>query len=85
MEWVHGDMRAFDLGRTFDYVFIAGNSLLHLHEADDLVSCFRSVRQHLAPGGRFVLDVFNPSVRVLAGADEVRRRRELLGSSQTRV
>jgi SAM-dependent methyltransferase len=38
VEWVRGDMRAFDLGRTFDFVFIAANSLLHLHEADDLVS-----------------------------------------------
>lgn len=43
-------MRAFDLGRTFDFVFITANSLLHLHEAEDLVSCFRSVRRHLAPG-----------------------------------
>jgi SAM-dependent methyltransferase len=78
VEWVQGDMRAFDLGRTFDFVFIAANSLLHLHEAEDLVSCFRSVRQHLAPGARFVFDVFNPSVRLLAEADGVRRTRESL-------
>ena len=69
VEWVQGDMRDFDLGRTFDFVFIAANSLLHLHEAEDLVSCFRSVRRHLAPGARFVFDVFNPSVRLLAEAD----------------
>ena len=49
VEWVQGDMREFDLGRTFDLVFIAANSLLHLHEAEDLVDCFRSVRRHLAP------------------------------------
>ncbi|MBO3738648.1 class I SAM-dependent methyltransferase [Actinoplanes flavus] len=78
VEWVRGDMRAFDLGRTFDYVFIAANSLLHLHAAEDLVSCFRSVRRHLAPGARFVFDVFNPSVRLLAEADGVRRTRESL-------
>ena len=71
-------MRAFDLGRTFDFVFITANSLLHLHEAEDLVSCFRSVRRHLAPGARFVFDVFNPSVRLLAEADGVRRTRESL-------
>ena len=76
VEWMHGDMRAFDLGRAFDFVFIAANSLLHLHETEDLVSCFRSVRQHLAPGARFVFDVFNPSVRLLAEADGVRRTRE---------
>ena len=76
IEWVQGDMREFDLGRTFDLVLIAANSLLHLHEAADLLSCLRSVRAHLAPGGRFVFDVFNPNVRLLAGADGVRRTRD---------
>ncbi|MFG1909759.1 class I SAM-dependent methyltransferase [Kribbella sp. NPDC048928] len=78
VEWVQGDMREFDLGRSFDLVFVAANSLLHLHEADDLVGCFRSVRRHLAPGARLVFDVFNPSVRMLAQADGVRRRRDAL-------
>jgi SAM-dependent methyltransferase len=78
VEWVQGDMRSFELGRTFDLVIVAANSLLHLHEAEDLVSCFRSVRTHLAPGGRFVFDVFNPSVHLLAAADGVRRTRESL-------
>lgn len=76
VQWVQGDMREFDLGRTFDLVVIAANSLLHLHDAEDLVSCFRSVRSHLARGGRLVFYVFNPSVSVLAGADGVRRRRD---------
>lgn len=78
VEWMQGDMRAFDLGGTFDFVFIAANSLLHLHDPADLVSCFRSVKRHLAPGARFVFDVFNPSVRLLAEADGVRRTRESL-------
>lgn len=76
VDWAQGDMRELDLGRTFDLVIIAANSLLHLQQADELVGCFRSVRRHLAPGGRLVLDVFNPSVRMLAQADGVRRRRE---------
>jgi SAM-dependent methyltransferase len=37
VEWVQGDMRDFDLGRTFDLVFIAANTLLHLHGAADLL------------------------------------------------
>ncbi len=78
VEWVQGDMREVDLGRTFDLVLVAGNSLLHLHEDADLLRCLRSVRAHLAPGGRFVLDVFNPDVRLLAAADGVRRSREAL-------
>ena len=78
VEWVQGDMRDFDLGRTFDLVIIASNSLLHLHEPEDLVACFRSVRRHLASGARLVFDVFNPSVRMLAQADGARRRRDAL-------
>ncbi|HEY2878575.1 hypothetical protein [Nocardioides sp.] len=58
-------------------MFIAA-TLLHLHEAEDLVDCFRSVRRHLAPGARLIFDVFNPSVRTLAQADGVRSRRGAL-------
>lgn len=47
-------MRGFDPGRRFDLVLIAGNSLLHLHEAADLLSCLRSVRARLAPGALFL-------------------------------
>jgi SAM-dependent methyltransferase len=78
VEWIQGDMRSFDLGGTFDFIFIAANSLLHLHEAEDLVSCLRTVQRHLAPGARFVFDVFNPNVRFLAEADGVRHVRESL-------
>jgi SAM-dependent methyltransferase len=44
VEWVQGDMRELDVGRTFDLVIIAANSLLHLHEADDVVACFRAAQ-----------------------------------------
>ncbi|MBV9775172.1 MAG: class I SAM-dependent methyltransferase [Gemmatimonadetes bacterium] len=66
-EVVEGDMRDFDLGESFALVFVARNSLLHLHATDDLLACFRSVRRHLEPGGVFVFDIFNPSVQRLAG------------------
>lgn len=68
-----GDMASFDLGRKFGLIFIASNSLLHVHSADDIVRCFQSVRGHLDQGGRFAFDVFNPSVQMLAGADGTRR------------
>jgi SAM-dependent methyltransferase len=68
-----GAMASFDLGHRFGLIFIASNSLLHLHSADDIVRCFQSVRGHLDQGGRFAFDVFNPSVQMLAGADGTRR------------
>jgi SAM-dependent methyltransferase len=67
-ELVQGDIRSFDLGESFALIFIARNSLLHLHAPEDLLACFGAVRRHLAPGGVFVFDVFNPSVRLLARA-----------------
>ena len=63
---VEGDIRDFDLGDEFALIFIARNSLLHLHATDDLLACFRAVRRHLRPDGVFIFDVFNPDVRMLA-------------------
>ena len=65
-EFVEGDMRHFALGRTFDLIFIARNSLLHVLTTEDLLSTFASVRSHLAPGGMFAFDVFNPYPSILA-------------------
>jgi SAM-dependent methyltransferase len=66
VELVEADMRTFDLGRRFALVFIARNSLLHLSTAADFAAAFAAVRRHLAPGGVFAFDVFNPDVRILA-------------------
>jgi len=60
------DMRDFDLGRRFERVVIAANSLLHLLETDDLLACLAAVRRHLAPGGELRFDVFVPSAALLA-------------------
>lgn len=68
VEFVHGDMREFDLGVTFGLIFIARNSLLHLSTASDFAATLSAVRRHLAPGGVFAFDVFNPDVRILARA-----------------
>jgi SAM-dependent methyltransferase len=66
VEFVQGDMRNFDLDRKFGLIFIARNSLLHLHSTKDLLATFAMVRRHLAPEGIFAFDIFNPSVRILA-------------------
>jgi SAM-dependent methyltransferase len=63
---VAGDMRDFDLGERFALVFVARNSLLHLHATDDLLACLAAVRRHLLPGGVLAFDVFNPDPAMLA-------------------
>lgn len=64
--FVWGDMCQFNLGQQFDLIFIPINSICHLHTRAEIENCFRCVRQHLAPGGRFVVDVFNPSFSILS-------------------
>ena len=66
VEFVQGDMRGFTLGRRFDFIFVARNSLLHLLTTADLLAALAAVNDHLAPGGVFAFDVFNPDVRLLA-------------------
>ena len=67
---MHGDMRDFDLGQRFALVIVSCNSLAHLTGNDDLLSCFRAVERHLAPGGLLAFDITYPRLRELAGADE---------------
>ncbi len=55
-----GDMRAVRLGRRFALVTCPFNAMLHLYERRDFERFFARVREHLAPGGRFVFDVGVP-------------------------
>ena len=66
VEYGLGDMRNFSMGRQFALIFIARNSLLHLHSTEDILAAFAMVRRHLTPGGIFAFDIFNPNVRLLA-------------------
>lgn len=59
------DMRDFNLNQNFQLIFIAGNSLQHLKTNAEVVSCFASVKRHLLPHGRFIIEVFNPSIELL--------------------
>jgi len=61
-----GDMRNFDLGRRFRLIFIARNSLLHLHSTEDFMETFAAIRRHLAPEGVFAFDIFNTNLQRLA-------------------
>lgn len=68
VRWVEGDMRAFSFDGTFSLIFIAFNSFLMLN-ADDRWACLARVREHLAPKGRFAIDVFQPDPEIIVGKD----------------
>lgn len=62
----HGDNRNFELNRRFSLILLLGNSLQHLLTRDDLEKCFDTVKKHLMPNGRFIVEVFNPSLEILS-------------------
>ena len=64
---VQADARDFDLGATFALVVAPFRLLQHLVTTGDQLACLSCVAWHLAPGGRFVFDVFNPHFGTLAG------------------
>lgn len=64
---VRGDMRRFDLRRQFELVTIPFRPFQHLLTVEDQLACLAAIHRHLVPGGRLVLDVFNPAIDRLTG------------------
>lgn len=70
IKFVRADIRKIGLKGRFGLIFIAFNSMQHLHDRASLERFFSGVRRRLAPGGRFVFDVFNPDPRCLVRDEE---------------
>jgi ubiquinone/menaquinone biosynthesis C-methylase UbiE len=66
LELVHGDMRTLDLGRKFRLVTIPFRAFQHMLDVSDQLACLACVRRHLAPGGTFAFDVFDPKLDRIA-------------------
>ncbi|GCF07170.1 class I SAM-dependent methyltransferase [Dictyobacter arantiisoli] len=65
-----GDMSQFELANKgkFDLIILPFNSICHLYEIEQQLETFRAVYEHLAPGGRFVVDTFVPDIDYLSDA-----------------
>lgn len=57
VSFTRGDFRNFNIGRQFDAVVCAFNSLNYVADGDELGRAFAAVAIHLRPGGVFVFDV----------------------------
>jgi SAM-dependent methyltransferase len=60
LEFVLADMRSLDLGREFPLVLAPFNTLMHAYLVADQDRVLAAVRGHLAAGGTFAFDVFQP-------------------------
>ncbi|MBI2931673.1 MAG: class I SAM-dependent methyltransferase [Planctomycetes bacterium] len=60
VRFVRGSMERFRLGRRFRLILIPFRAFQHLLTPEAQRRCLMSVREHLAPGGRFIVDLFDP-------------------------
>jgi len=62
---VIGDMATTGVPGLFSLVYVVWNSIGNLRTQDEQVECFRNAARHLAPGGRFVVELWIPGIRRL--------------------
>jgi SAM-dependent methyltransferase len=60
-----GDMATTRVAGEFTLVYLVFNSISNLRTQDEQVECFRNAARHLAPGGRFVIELVVPPLRRL--------------------
>lgn len=60
---VVGDMATTRVDGEFSLVFVAWNSLGNVRTQPEQVEVFRNAARHLAPGGRFVVELWIPGIR----------------------
>ena len=70
IDFVQGDIRALDLGKKFDFIFIPFNSIHHLYKNEDLFKVLKIVKKHLQENGVFLLDCFNPNIRYIVHGEK---------------
>ncbi|KHK97430.1 methyltransferase [Microbacterium mangrovi] len=58
-----GDMARVRAPGEYSLVYLVYNTIGNLFTQDAQVECFRNAARHLAPGGRFVIEVGVPAVR----------------------
>ena len=52
----------------FDLVLLPFNSISHLYEIEQQLDTFKNTYDHLAPNGRFVVDIYLPDIDYLSDA-----------------
>ncbi len=62
---VQGDMSQTRVDGTFRLAFLVFNTISNLLTQDEQVRCFQNAARHLAPGGRFVIELWVPQLRSL--------------------
>ncbi|MGQ5636037.1 MULTISPECIES: class I SAM-dependent methyltransferase [unclassified Streptomyces] len=67
---VLGDMATTRAPGTHSLVYLVYNTISNLLTQAEQVECFRNAARHLAPGGRFVIELWVPELRTLPPGKE---------------
>jgi SAM-dependent methyltransferase len=67
---VVGDMATARAPGEYSLVYLVYNTISNLLSQADQVACFRNAARHLAPGGRFVIELWVPELRKLASGQQ---------------
>jgi SAM-dependent methyltransferase len=78
---VIGDFAEVAAEGEFALIYVVFNTFFNLQSQADQVRCFRNAAAHLAPGGRFVLELFVPDLGRFRDGQDMR----LITQSQTEV
>lgn len=70
-KFVQGDMTDFSIDGRFDLIVTPFRPFQHLTTPERQLACLGRVRSHLAPGGTFVLDIFDPDLDILTDRSRV--------------
>jgi SAM-dependent methyltransferase len=70
IRWVEADIRDYHLDVQYRLIYNSGAPLQHLMDRADHEAALARVREHLAPGGRFVLEAVFPKPDTMYDAEE---------------
>ncbi len=72
IEVTAGDMATTRVEKEFDLVYLAFNTITNLTSQEEQVACFENAAAHLKSGGRFVIEVYVPTIRSIPPGERVR-------------
>ena len=67
---IEGDMASAQAPGAYSVVYLVYNTISNLLTQAEQVACFRNAARHLAPGGRFVIELWVPELRKLPPGQE---------------
>jgi SAM-dependent methyltransferase len=67
-----GDFATTEVAGSFSLAYVVFDTIMNLTTQAAQVACFRNVAAHLAPGGRFVIEVSVPDLRRLPPGETIR-------------